>query len=71
MLALQKAVANNQTKFSKPPIGPIGTHLSLEDDHWAIAIEASIGSIFNSFIVHSHKDMQLLKVISIYVHMNY
>lgn len=61
--ALLKAIASSQRKFSRPPIGPIGAHLSLEDDHWAVAVEASIGSIFDSFIVHNHPDMQLLKVL--------
>lgn len=49
-------------RFHKPPLGPIGSLLTLTDDKWAVAVEASVGRAFNNFIVHNHHDCKLLKV---------
>ena len=59
---LLKAIERNIKRFHRPPIGPIGSLLSLDDDQYALAVEAAIGRSFNQFIVHSHEDMELLKV---------
>lgn len=62
MPRLLQLIDRHRRNFHRPPIGPIGTLLSLEDDHWAGAVEQSIGRMFNHFIVHDHHDMQQLKV---------
>ena len=48
------------------PIGPIGSVLSLQNDIWARAVEASIGSFFNNFIVDNDKDLHTLNVRTLY-----
>ncbi|EIE27067.1 P-loop containing nucleoside triphosphate hydrolase protein [Coccomyxa subellipsoidea C-169] len=62
MVRLVQAVdaAARQGKFSKRPIGPIGQHLSLSDERWASAVEAAIGGGFDSFLVHSQRDLSEL-----------
>lgn len=57
--AVERAVRQN--KFHKAPIGPIGSYLSLTDDIWGVAVEASIGRQFFTWIVHDRHDQQLLK----------
>ncbi|KAK9811990.1 hypothetical protein WJX73_006757 [Symbiochloris irregularis] len=52
------------SQFHRPPIGPVGAFLSLDDDHWATAVEASIGTLFNQFLVHDEHDMKLLQSIN-------
>lgn len=49
-------------RFHKKPLGPIGSLLTLTDDRWAIAVEASIGKIFGNFIVHDQHDANLIRV---------
>lgn len=59
---LMVEIEQNLSSFERPPLGPFGTLLSLADDHWATAVEASIGKVFNSFIVHNGRDAALLRV---------
>jgi hypothetical protein len=46
-------------KFSKPPIGPIGAHLTLTDTKWATAGEVVLGGSLELWIVHNAKDNQV------------
>ena len=63
MLArLLSMIEADRSRFQKPPLGPFGSLLSLTDDKWAVAIEASVGRTFNNFIVHSHRDAATLRV---------
>lgn len=57
--------AVRQGRFQKRPIGPIGAHLSLTDDRWAVAVDAAIGGAFSNFIVDNHSDLATLKAIHI------
>ena len=59
---LMSDVQSNLSRFERPPLGPFGTLLSLTDDKWATAVEASIGKVFNNFIVHNGRDAALLRV---------
>lgn len=54
--------AVRQRKFEQRPIGPIGSFLSLSDDRWADAVERAMGHCFDSFLVHSQKDLRVLLV---------
>jgi hypothetical protein len=51
-----------QRKFDRRPVGPIGALLSLTDDSWAGAVERAMGGCFDSFIVHSQRDLKTLVV---------
>ncbi|XP_011621369.1 structural maintenance of chromosomes protein 6B isoform X1 [Amborella trichopoda] len=62
VLHLLRVIEMHYRKFKKPPIGPIGAHVSLKkDDSWALAIEHAIGKLLNSFVVTDHKDSLLLR----------
>ena len=62
LMQLVADIEANLRRFDKPPLGPFGSLLTLTDDRWAVAVEASIGRIFNSFILHSHRDAALFRV---------
>ena len=49
-------------RFHQPPIGPIGSKLTLQDDKWARAVEASIGRALSTFVVHDFADQGTLRV---------
>ncbi|XP_071724067.1 LOW QUALITY PROTEIN: structural maintenance of chromosomes protein 6B-like [Rutidosis leptorrhynchoides] len=62
VLSLLRAIERQHRSFSKPPIGPIGAHLTLVDgDTWAPAVEQAVGRLLNAFIVDNHKDSLVLK----------
>eukprot|EP00884_Botryococcus_braunii_P001678 jgi/Botrbrau1/11510/Bobra.0198s0007.2 len=63
-IGLNAAIARYKNRFTRLPIGPIGSHLKLKDPKWGKAVEASIGHIFNSYVVHCHEDCQTLKGVS-------
>jgi hypothetical protein len=42
--------------FSKPPIGPVGAHLSLTDKKWATAGEVVLGKCLELWIVDNARD---------------
>ena len=46
--------------FKKPPIGPIGSYLSLEHMEWARALEFAIGGMYNAWIVDNSSDRRVL-----------
>lgn len=50
-----------QHKFKKLPVGPIGLHVKLKDNKWAVAIEGYFGSnILKSFCVDNSEDLKQL-----------
>ena len=54
--------AVRQGSFNQRPIGPLGVHLSLADDKWALAVETAIGRCFNDFLVANMRDLNVMKV---------
>ena len=62
MAYLVQLVKANSRSFKHLPIGPIGAQLSLQDDIWATAAEASIGQCFNDWIVDNPRDHGALTV---------
>lgn len=64
VLELLKFIEQREREFSTPPIGPIGSHLTLVDAKWSLAIEVAIGKLLDAFIVASHRDMLLLRQIA-------
>ena len=63
VITLLESIRANSRRFHRPPIGPVGSFLALEEDRWAYAVEQAIGGkIFNSFLVHDKHDSDPLKV---------
>ncbi|KAM7499521.1 hypothetical protein LguiA_023935 [Lonicera macranthoides] len=59
---LLRTIERHHHKFRRPPIGPIGAHVTLvHGDKWAVAVENAIGKLLNAFIVTDHKDSLLLR----------
>ncbi|GMP24030.1 hypothetical protein CsSME_00001432 [Camellia sinensis var. sinensis] len=59
---LLQAIERHHHRFKRPPIGPIGAHVSLvHGDTWAVAVESAIGKLLNAFIVTDHRDSILLR----------
>lgn len=58
--SVEQAVRMGQ--FHRPPLGPIGTFLTLNDPKWALAVELACGRAFGTFITHDFADQKLLKV---------
>ncbi|XP_038683969.1 structural maintenance of chromosomes protein 6B-like isoform X2 [Tripterygium wilfordii] len=62
VISLLRSIERHQHKFKRPPIGPIGVHLTLVNgDTWARAVEAAIGNLLNAFIVTNHTDSLILR----------
>lgn len=55
------AQASSAGHFYRPPIGPIGSQLTLTEDKWAAAVEIAIGRALNTFVVHDFADQATLK----------
>lgn len=62
MPMLLRAIQQERS-FAKPPVGPIGHHVSLLQPKWSSILETSFGTTLNSFIVTSKKDMNTLSSI--------
>ncbi|EEF51573.1 structural maintenance of chromosomes protein 6B [Ricinus communis] len=62
VIHLLQTIERHHQRFHKPPIGPIGAHLTLHNgDRWAPAVENAIGKLLNAFIVTNHSDSLLLR----------
>ncbi|PSC67130.1 structural maintenance of chromosomes 6B, partial [Micractinium conductrix] len=58
---LVEAIKRASGQFSRPPIGPLGVHLALEDPTWGLAVESAIGRFLESYLVNSMEDSRLLR----------
>lgn len=68
MEKLRGMMNKHESKFSRPPIGPLGYHLDLEDDKWGKAAQAAIGHLLDTvFVVHDWRDKQTLQVSTVAV----
>ncbi|KAM1231846.1 hypothetical protein ACFX13_042478 [Malus domestica] len=62
VIYLLQSIERHHQRFTSPPIGPIGAHLTLNNgDVWGPAVEHAIGRLLNAFIVTNHKDSLLLR----------
>lgn len=59
---LLKAIQQERS-FTRPPVGPVGHHVSLLQPKWSSILETSFGATLNSFIVTSKRDMNTLSSI--------
>jgi len=62
MLRLHGAVQQQQHRFMRPPLGPLGALLSVADQRWAGAIDAALKYTLEAWVVHSRADQKLLMV---------
>lgn len=53
--------ADRRGKFHHKPVGPIGAHLTLKDERWALAVESCIKKFGWAFCCHDNHDQQVLK----------
>nr|CDI51676.1 related to DNA repair protein rad18 [Melanopsichium pennsylvanicum 4] len=58
--ALLQAI-NNESGWGSKPIGPLGTHVKLQDMRWQRVLESVMGNNLNAFFVSNHGDRQRLK----------
>lgn len=56
---LMRAI-QQETSFTRKPVGPIGQHISLLQPKWASVLETSFGATLESFVVTSKRDMNTL-----------
>nr|AAD54769.1 SMC-like protein [Arabidopsis thaliana]AAD54770.1 SMC-like protein [Arabidopsis thaliana] len=62
VINLLQAIERNHRRFRKPPIGPIGSHVTLVNGNkWASSVEQALGTLLNAFIVTDHKDSLTLR----------
>lgn len=62
VINLLREIERRYRRFRMPPIGPIGSHVTLVNgDQWASAVEQALGNLLNAFIVTDHKDCLLLR----------
>jgi structural maintenance of chromosomes protein 6 len=64
MPKLLAEINKNINKFSKPPIGPIGSKITLTDQNWGDCVEECCGRELDKFLVNSPKDVGTLQGIA-------
>lgn len=53
--------AARRGRFHYPPVGPIGAHLALKDQKWALAVESCLKKLGWAYCCHDNHDQQVLK----------
>lgn len=62
MQTLVTAIQRESRRFSRLPIGPLGSKIKLKDYAWALAVEQVIKrSMLHAFIVDNHRDEEVLR----------
>ena len=64
MPKLVDCVNLRKSEFSKPPIGPLGMHVSLKDQSWLAPAEEAMSGLLNAFMVATSEDMDKLRKMS-------
>ncbi|KAL1958463.1 hypothetical protein VTO42DRAFT_4327 [Malbranchea cinnamomea] len=59
MSLLLRAI-ENETRFSRRPVGPLGRHVRLLKQQWSSVLETTFGTTLNSFVVTSKRDLDIL-----------
>jgi chromosome segregation ATPase len=57
---LLELMHQSRSNFDAMPIGPLGTHITLQDKRWGMAVETALGNTLNSFLVSSARDKSML-----------
>lgn len=62
MKMLVDAVQKSASRFNRPPIGPLGAMIRLQDYTWATAVEQLVKrAALHSFVVDNHRDEATLR----------
>ena len=61
MPALVDAIERRRGDFSKPPLGPVGTHITLKNQEWVTPVEECLSGVMNSFVVATPQDMDKVR----------
>ncbi len=61
MPRLLSEIERSTNQFHRPPLGPIGLFVQLEDKKWSLPIESLIGKELEGFIVMDQHDHDLLR----------
>lgn len=65
MPRLVDSIKKRASQFSKPPMGPVGMLVSLQDQNWVNSVEECIGlSALSAFLVATPQDMDKLRKLS-------
>ncbi|GJP63875.1 hypothetical protein CLOP_g20907 [Closterium sp. NIES-67] len=67
---LLRQIEENRRRFMRPPIGPIGAHLSLEAAQHSMAVEVGVGRLLDSFVVSCLADYRTLKQLAASINFN-
>ncbi|KAM0716109.1 hypothetical protein Q7P37_008623 [Cladosporium fusiforme] len=62
MAQLVKAV-DNETRWRKKPVGPMGLHVKLKKPEWSSQIEKTFGGVLEAFVCTNKNDQMLLSQI--------
>lgn len=62
MIQLVKAV-DNETRWRKKPVGPMGLHVKLKEQKWSSQIETTFGGVLDSFVCTNKDDQVILSQI--------
>ncbi|PGH12549.1 hypothetical protein AJ79_04170 [Helicocarpus griseus UAMH5409] len=60
MPMLLRAIQQEQYKFSRKPVGPLGHHIRLLKPKWSGVLESSFGGTLSGFVVTSKSDSNIL-----------
>jgi chromosome segregation ATPase len=62
MVQLVRAV-DNETRWRKKPVGPMGLHVKLKEQQWSSQIETTFGGVLDSFVCANKEDQVILSQI--------
>lgn len=62
MANLVRAV-DNETRWRKKPVGPMGLHVKLKQQQWSSQIETTFGGVLDSFVCTNKEDQVILSQI--------
>ncbi|KAF4520374.1 hypothetical protein B566_EDAN012879, partial [Ephemera danica] len=60
MPELLREIERNRRRFSKLPIGPIGLHVKVREQKWALAVESVLISEVRNFFCNTEEDRKVL-----------
>ncbi|EEH03156.1 DNA repair protein [Histoplasma capsulatum G186AR] len=63
MPMLLRAIEQEQYKFSRKPVGPLGNHIRLLKPKWSGVLESSLGANLTGFVVTAKSDSNILSSI--------
>eukprot|EP01103_Thecamoeba_quadrilineata_P019374 TRINITY_DN7816_c0_g1_i1.p1 TRINITY_DN7816_c0_g1~~TRINITY_DN7816_c0_g1_i1.p1 ORF type:complete len:1068 (+),score=278.16 TRINITY_DN7816_c0_g1_i1:24-3206(+) len=65
MPQMLESIKQHLHRFHRPPIGPIGMCMNLNDARWALATETILRNLLDTFVVDNHQDEKVLRDLAI------